>query len=168
MIDLHIHTNHSGGESDLIEILKIAEIGVIHEYFPSLVNKIDKEKMNRPRENKIYINPEFEELGIKVNKTAKLANILFTSTYPVKDEDTNLTEQREDVATLATMKVLSEYIRVDRNIVLSTNYPFPKFDNQELAMKRMSFVEKLVKETGIYTARGNIKKLSNIIDEKLY
>lgn len=130
--------------------------------------KIDKEKMNRPGENKIYINPEFEELGIKVNKTAKLSNILFTSTYPVKDEDTSLTGQREDVATLATMKVLSEYIRADRNIVLSTNYPFPNFDNQELAMKRMRFVEKLVRETGIYTARGNIKKLSDIIDEKLY
>lgn len=57
--------------------------------------------MNKPWENKIYINPEFEELGINVNKTAKLSNILFTSTYPVKDEDTNLTEQREDVATLA-------------------------------------------------------------------
>lgn len=143
-------------------------LGVIHEYFPSLVSKIDKEKMNRPWENKIYINPEFEELGIKVNKTAKLSNILFTSTYPVKDEDTSLTGQREDVATLATMKVLSEYIRADRNIVLSTNYPFPNFDNQELAMKRMMFVEKLVRESGIYTARGNIKKLSDIIDEKLY
>lgn len=132
-------------------------VGVIHEYFPSLVNKIDKEKMEKPWENKIYINPEFDELGIKVNKTSKLSNILFTSTYPVKDEETNLTEQREDVATLATMKVVSEYIRADRNIVLSTDYPFPNFDNQELAMKRMNFVKKLVEETKIYTARGNIK-----------
>ena len=66
------------------------------------------------------------------------------------------------------MKALSEYVRADRNIVLSTNYPFPNFDNQELAMKRMAFVEKLVKEIGIYTARGNIRRLSNIIDEKLY
>lgn len=143
-------------------------VGVIHEYFPSLVNKIDKEKMEKPWENKIYINPEFDELGIKVNKTSKLSNILFTSTYPVKDEETNLTEQREDVATLATMKVVSEYIRADRNIVLSTDYPFPNFDNQELAMKRMNFVKKLVEETKIYTARGNIKKLSDMIDEKLY
>ena len=74
----------------------------------------------------------------------------------------------EDVATLATMKAISEYIRADRNIVLSTNYPFPNFDNQELAMKRMNFVEKLVKKTGIYTARGNIKKLSDMIYNKLY
>lgn len=124
--------------------------------------------MNRPWENKIYINPEFEELGIKVTKTAKLSNILYTVTYPVKDEETNLTKQMEDVATLATMKAISEYIRADRNIVLSTNYPFPNFDNQELAMKRMNFVEKLVKKTGIYTARGNIKKLSDIIYNKLY
>lgn len=143
-------------------------VGVIHEYFPSLISKIDKEKMNRPWENKIYINPEFEELGIKVTKTAKLTNILYTATYPVKDEETNLTEQMEDVATLATMKALSEYIRADRNIVLSTNYPFPNFDNQELAMKRMNFVEELVKKTGMYNARGNIKKLSDMIYNKLY
>lgn len=143
-------------------------VGVIHEYFPSLISKIDKEKMNRPWENKIYINPEFEELGIKVTKTAKLSNILYTATYPVKDEETNLTKQMEDVATLATMKAISEYIRADRNIVLSTNYPFPNFDNQELAMKKMNFVEKLVKKTGIYTARGNIKKLSDMIYNKLY
>lgn len=142
-------------------------VGVIHEYFPSLVHKIDKEKMDRPWENKIYINPEFDELGIKVNKTAELSNILFTSTYPVKDEETNLTRQMDDVATLATMKAVSEYIRADRNIVLSTNYPFPNFDNQELAMKRMAFVEKIVKNVGIYTARGNIKKLSDMIDSEL-
>lgn len=143
-------------------------VGVIHEFFPSLVNKIDKEKMERPWENKIYINPEFDKLEIKVNKTAELSNILFTSTYPVKDEETTLTKQMKDVATLATMKALSEYVRADRNIVLSANYPFPNFDNQELAMKRMAFVEKLVKGIGIYTARGNIRRLSNIIDEKLY
>lgn len=142
-------------------------VGVIHEYFPSLVHKIDKEKMDRPWENKIYINPEFDELGIKVNKTAELSNILFTSTYPVKDEETNLTRQMDDVATLATMKAVSEYIRADRNIVLSTNYPFPNFDNQELAMKRMAFVEKIVKNVGIYNARGNIKKLSDMIDSEL-
>ncbi len=99
-------------------------VGVIHEYFPSLVHKIDKEKMDRPWE-------------------------------------------KNDVATLATMKAVSEYIRADRNIVLSTNYPFPNFDNQELAMKRMAFVEKIVKNVGIYTARGNIKKLSDMIDSEL-
>lgn len=92
---------------------------------------------------------------------------MFTSTYPVKDEETNLTRQMDDVATLATMKAVSEYIRADRNIVLSTNYPFPNFDNQELAMKRMAFVEKIVKNVGIYTARGNIKKLSDMIDSEL-
>ena len=143
-------------------------VGVIHEYFPSLVNKIDEKKMNRQWENKIYINPEFEELGIKVSKNAELTNILFTATYPVKDEETNITEQMQDVATLATMKSISEYIRADRNIVLSTNYPFPNFDNQELTMKRMKFAENLVEKTGIYTARGNIKKLANLICDKLY
>lgn len=143
-------------------------VGVIHEYFPNLVKKIDKEKMERPWENKIYINPEFDELGIKIKKEADISNILFTSTYPVKDEETNLTKQKEDVATLATMKFLSEYIRADRNVVLSTNYPFPNFDNQELAMRRMKFAEQLVNETGIYSARGNIRKLSNMIDSELY
>ena len=74
----------------------------------------------------------------------------------------------KDVATLATMKVVSEYIRADRNIILSTNYPFPNFDNQELAVKRMKFVEKIIDNVGIYTARGNIKKLSDIIDREIY
>ena len=143
-------------------------VGVIHEYFPSLVDKISKDKMKRPWENKIYINPEFEELGITIEKNAKLSNILFTSTYPVNDTQTNLTKQMKDVATLATMKVVSEYIRADRNIILSTNYPFPNFDNQELAVKRMKFVEKIIDNVGIYTARGNIKKLSDIIDREIY
>ena len=143
-------------------------VGVIHEYFPSLVDKISKDKMKRPWENKIYINPEFEELGITIEKNAKLSNILFTSTYPVNDTQTNLTKQMKDVATLATMKVVSEYIRADRNIILSTNYPFPNFDNQELAVKRMKFVEKIIDNVEIYTARGNIKKLSDIIDREIY
>ena len=143
-------------------------VGVIHEYFPSLVDKISKDKMKRPWENKIYINPEFEELGITIEKNAKLSNILFTSTYPVNDTQTNLTKQMKDVATLASMKVVSEYIRADRNIILSTNYPFPNFDNQELAVKRMKFVEKIIDNVGIYTARGNIKKLSDIIDREIY
>ncbi len=143
-------------------------LGVIHEYFSKLINKIDKEKLNNPWENKIYINPEFEELGIKINKKATISNILFTSTYPVKDEQTTLIKQKEDVATLEVMRYLSEYIRADRNVILSTNYPFPNFDNQYLATKRIGFVEKIVKEIGIYTARGNIRKLATLIDERLY
>ena len=43
-------------------------VGVIHEYFPSLVDKISKDKMKRPWKNKIYINSEFEELGITIEK----------------------------------------------------------------------------------------------------
>lgn len=194
MIDLHVHTNYSGGKNNLLKILQIAEkrnVSIIsitdnntcEAYvelkelsekrfysgiiipgceFSTIVNNVPIELIG------YNINPEFEELGIKVTKTAKLTNILYTATYPVKDEETNLTEQMEDVATLATMKALSEYIRADRNIVLSTNYPFPNFDNQELAMKRMNFVEELVKKTGMYNARGNIKKLSDMIYNKLY
>ena len=143
-------------------------IGVVFEYFPSLIEKIQKEKLQKPWENKIYINPEFEELGINITKTADISNILFTSTYPVSDKETTLTRQEYDVAKLATMKFFSEYIRANRNIVLSLDFPFPNFDKQDLAKKRMNFINTIVEKTGIYTARGNIKKLADKIDTELY
>ena len=125
------------------------------------VEKIGVETINLGGNEPIFTN------GLKVQDSLLPYILKELSKYPVKDEETNLTRQMDDVATLATMKAVSEYIRADRNIVLSTNYPFPNFDNQELAMKRMAFVEKIVKNVGIYTARGNIKKLSDMIDSEL-
>ena len=134
-------------------------IGVVFEYFPSLIEKIQKKKLEKPWESKIYINPEFEKLGIKITKTSDISNILFTSTYPVSDEETTITRQEEDVAKLTTMKFVSEYIRASRNIVLNLDYPFPNFDKQDLANKRMNFINTLVEKTAIYTARENIIKI---------
>ena len=34
--------------------------------------------------------------------------------------------------------------------------------------KNIEFAENLIEKTGIYTARGNIKKLANLICDKLY
>ena len=143
-------------------------IGTIHEYFPQLVSQINEEKLDRPWENKIYINPEFENLGVNIKHTAFIENILFTSTYPVQESETQLILQERDTATLSIMKYLSEYIRADRNIILSTGFPFPSFDSQDLAIKRIKMVNKLVDTTAIFNARGNIKILATMIDKNLY
>ena len=140
-------------------------LGVIHEYFPTLKNKIDTQKLANPWSNKIYINPEFEDLGIKVSNTAKLKNIIVASTYPTANEKTTLERQPEDVAKLSMMRFVSDNIRAYQNIVLSTDDPFPSFDNQELAEKRVKFVKDVVSQTPIYTARGNIDELSLRITE---
>ncbi|MCL2231601.1 MAG: hypothetical protein FWB99_00815 [Treponema sp.] len=139
-------------------------VGVIHEYFPQLISAIDAEKINSPWSSKIYINPPFTGLGINVSEEAIVGKIVYISTYPVDDNLTNLIKNPVDVATLATMKHISECIRASRNVVISTGSPFPCFDTGELADKRVNFVHQVVQNTEIYDARGNIPRIVELLD----
>lgn len=139
-------------------------LGVIHKYFPQLIPKIDKEKMNHPWENKIYINPEFENLGIKTTKNVKIDKLVYVQTYPVKNELTHIKKLPEDVAILEALKTISEPIRAGKNAVLSTNEPFPSFDTNKLSHIRMNFVNNLVKNIKMYKAHGNIDEIIKQIE----
>jgi hypothetical protein len=140
-------------------------LGVLHEYFPQLVSKVDPEKMAQPWQNKIYINPEFEDLGIQTTQQAEVDKIMYVQTYPVDDKQTQISELPADVATLANMKAMSDYIRAGRNVVISTGDPFPSFDDKKLARMRMDFVHDLVKNAKTYDARGSINGIVDMVKE---
>lgn len=141
-------------------------LGMIPEFFPILSDKVDPAKMLDPWNNKMFLNPEFDNLGIGIGNSAAISKVIFVSTYPVGKEFTVFSKMPDDAAILLTFNAASEYIRVPRGIVLNAGYPFPSFDDLELAQKRVDFINKLMQENkGAYNARGNIKKLAELIDQ---
>lgn len=144
-------------------------VGVIPQYFPMLIKSVDNEKLRTPWQSKIYLNPEFEKLGIIMKPSTPITHVLFTLTYPTTIEQTRLekydSSERQDVSILKTMGCFSQYIRADNNMLISMGYPFPSFDNKELALKRLSDVKEFVKLTQMYSARGDISLLADMIDE---
>lgn len=144
-------------------------IGVIPQFFPMLMERINTDDLERPWDNRFYLDSEFESIGIKVNSSAAITHVLFALTYPTTDDQTRLTQydtsKRQDTSILKTMGCFSQCIRTDNNMFISAEYPFPSFDTTELACKRLKDVKKFVNATEIYSARGNIKSLADMIDQ---
>lgn len=144
-------------------------VGVIPQFFPMLMGKIDKGKLENPWNSRFYLDPEFENLGINIKPTTPISYVLFTLTYPTTVSQTRLerydNSKRQDVSILKTMGCFSQYIRADNNMLISMEYPFPSFDNQELACRRLRDVKRFVNATEMYSARGDIKSLADMIDE---
>ena len=95
--------------------------------------------------------------------------VLFLLTYPTSASHTILekydTSKRQDLSILKTMGCFSQYIRADNNMLISAEYPFPSFDTHELACKRLKDVKKFICATEMYSARGDIKVLAEMIDK---
>ncbi len=144
-------------------------VGVIPQFFPMLMGKIDKGKLENPWNSRFYLDPEFENLGISIKSTTPINYVLFTLTYPTTVNKTRLerydNSKRQDVSILKTMGCFSQYIRADNNMLISMDYPFPSFDNQELACRRLRDVKRFVNATELYSARGDIKALADMIEE---
>ncbi len=144
-------------------------VGVIPQFFPILKERIDKQKWENPWNTRFYLNPEFRNLGINIKSSAPITHVLFTLTYPTTAEQTRLEEydksRRQDESILKAMGCFSQYIRADNNMLISIGYPFPSFDNSELACKRLEDVKRFVNTTKMYSARGEIKSLANMIDK---
>ena len=140
-------------------------VGTAKAFFPTVLNEISEEQQARPWQNKISISDYFCKLGIETSNTADISNIIFTQTYPVEAVNTTMMKQRVDESMINVMGSVSEHIRANRNVLLSTNYPFPSFDTTELAEKRMRFVERIIGNCAVYTARGNIAELADRINE---
>lgn len=115
------------------------------------------------------MNPEFENIGIRIKSGTLINHVLFTLTYPTSASQTRIEKydnsKRQDVSILKTMGCFSQYIRADNNMLISMGYPFPSFDNTELACKRLEDVKRFVNTTEMYSARGDIKFLADMIDE---
>lgn len=144
-------------------------VGVIPQFFPLLMDKINKSNLENPWNSKFYLNPEFESLGIKVKSSAPITHVLYTLTYPTIAIETRLEKydsiKSQDVSILKTMGCFSQYIRANNNMLISAGYPFPSFDTTELAYKRLKDVKRFAKTTEMYSARGNIKVLADMIDQ---
>ncbi len=144
-------------------------VGVIPQFFPMLIGKIDKERLENPWNSRFYLDPEFDNLGINIKSSTPINYVLFTLTYPTTASQTRLEKydnsKRQDVSILKTMSCFSQYIRADNNMLISMEYPFPSFDNEELACKRLKDVKRFVNATEMYSARGDIKSLADMIDE---
>lgn len=144
-------------------------IGVIPQFFPMLMERINTDDLERPWDNRFYLNSEFESIGIKVNTGTVITHVLFALTYPTTDNQTRLTQydisKRQDASILKTMGCFSQCIRADNNMLISAEYPFPSFDTNELACKRLKDVKKFVDATEMYSARGNIRSLADMIDQ---
>ncbi len=144
-------------------------VGVIPQFFPLLMEKINTSSLENPWNSRFYLNPEFENLGIKVKSSTPITHVLFTLTYPTTASQTRLEKydnsKRQDVSILKTMGCFSQYIRANNNMLISAEYPFPSFDTTELAYKRLKDVKRFVQSTEMYSARGDIKSLANMIDQ---
>lgn len=144
-------------------------IGVIPQFFPKLMKKVDEGDLENPWSSRFYLNPEFENLGIEVKPNTPITHVLFALTYPTAASQTRLEKydnsKRQDVSILKTMGCFSQYIRADNNMLISAEYPFPSFDTPELAYKRLKDVKRFVQSTKIYSARGDIKALADMIDK---
>lgn len=144
-------------------------IGVIPQFFPMLMEKINTSDLENPWNSRFYLDPEFESLGIKIKSSTPITHVLFTLTYPTTASQTRLEKydnsKRQDVSILKTMGCFSQYIRADNNMLISAEYPFPSFDTTELACKRLKDVKRFVQTTEMYSARGDIKSLADMIDQ---
>lgn len=144
-------------------------IGVIPQFFPMLMKKINTSDLENPWNSRFYLDPEFESLGIKIKSSTPITHVLFTLTYPTTASQTRLEKydnsKRQDVSILKTMGCFSQYIRADNNMLISAEYPFPSFDTTELACKRLKDVKRFVQTTEMYSARGDIKSLADMIDQ---
>lgn len=144
-------------------------VGVIPQFFPMLTEKVNPEVLKNPWNNRLFLDPEFERLGIVTKSYAQITHVLFTLTYPTTAEQTRLEKydnsKRQDVSLLKAMSYFSQYIRADNNMLISMDYPFPSFDNESLACKRLEDVKRFVNTTKMYSARGDIKALADMIDK---
>lgn len=144
-------------------------IGVIPQFFPMLMEKINTSDLEKTWNSRFYLDSEFESLGIKVKSSTPITHVLFTLTYPTTASQTRLEKydnsNRQDVSILKTMGCFSQYIRADNNMLISAEYPFPSFDTTELACKRLKDVKRFVQTTEMYSARGDIKSLADMIDK---
>lgn len=133
------------------------------------MKKINTSDLEKPWNSRFYLNSEFESLGIKVKSSTPITHVLFTLTYPATASQTRLEQydnsNRQDVSILKTMGCFSQYIRADSNMLISAEYPFPSFDTTELACKRLKDVKTFVQVTEMYSARGNMKFLADMIDK---
>jgi hypothetical protein len=143
-------------------------VGMIPEYFPQMMGKIDEKLFENSWGNKVSINSEFEDWGIETSHGADIANVIYPTTFPTDSKNTTVGKFSKDDEVLKLMGAVSEYIRGDRNIILSANFPAPSFDTHELAVRRMGFVRKLLSDANVYYARGNIKEIADKIDQELY
>lgn len=142
-------------------------VGVINELFPEFKHHLNDKIMKKPWKNKIYINPEMQDLGIKIVNNVPIENIYFISTYDTEDKNSYFEMYDDDYdKLLATMQYFSEYIRADRNIILSLTYPFKCLDDVELSKVRMNDVEKIIQRVNIADVRGSVKGVAKIINEK--
>lgn len=143
--------------------------GVIRQFFPMLKEKVKTSDFKNPWNTRFYLGSKFESLGINVKSSTPITHVLFALTYPTTVSQTRLekydTSQRKDLSVLKTMGCFSQYIRADNNILISAEYPFPSFDTTELACKRLKDVKTFVQATEMYSARGDIKFLADMIDE---
>lgn len=143
--------------------------GVIPQFFPMLMEKINTSDLENPWNSRFYLGSQFESLGIKVKSNTPITHVLFALTYPTTASQTRLekydTSRRQDLSILKTMGCFSQYIRADNNILISAEYPFPSFDTTELACKRLKDVKNFVQATEMYSARGDIRFLADMIDK---
>lgn len=114
-------------------------IGVIPQFFPMLMKKVNTSDLENPWNSRFYLDPEFKNLGIKIKSRTPITHVLFTLTYPTTAIQTRLEKydnsKRQDVSILKTMGCFSQYIRADNNMLISAEYPFPSFDTTELLAK---------------------------------
>lgn len=144
-------------------------IGVIPQFFPMLMDQISTMDLEKPWNNRFHFGSEFEKLGIKVKSNVPITHVLFSLTYPTTASQTKLekydTSRGQELSILKTMGCFSQYIRADNNMFLSAECPFPSFDTNELACKRLKDVKRFVQTTEMYSARGDIKSLADMIDQ---
>lgn len=146
-------------------------VGVIEQFFPKFKNNLTPTLLEKPWKNKIYINPKFDELGIKIVNEVKIGYMYFMFTYDSLKESAYMDKYLEDEeydTWLAIQERISEYNRPRRNIILSVGYPFPSFDNRELAEIRFNACKKISKNTKIADIRGTVKESAKLIYEEQF
>ncbi len=143
-------------------------VGVIEEFFPQFKSGLNMKLLEQPWKNKIYINPELDQLGVKIVEEASIKYIYLMYTYDAPNEyayvDKYLESEKYD-ACLAIHEHISEYNRASRNIILTLGYPFPVFDNAELAMIRFKDCQEIVNNVKIADLRGTVKGAAELIFE---
>ncbi len=146
-------------------------VGVIEKLFPKFKNELTPELLERPWNNKIHLNPRFDELGIKIVNNVEIGYMYFIFTYDSSEESAYIDRYLEDekyYTWIAIQERISQYNRASRNIILSVGYPFPSFDNEELAQIRFGATKNISKNIKVADIRGTVKESAKMIFDEQF
>ena len=124
-----------------------------------LPDNINKEDWN----TKILLSKKkIDEMGFKQGEPAILKLIVFPKII-MGSEEVKFKEPDNTTKILDLFGVFSEHVRAPSSVFITLNWSFKSLDNENLAQKRLNYVNSVIAQTKIAKATGNVDQIKNEI-----